>query len=64
MQKTTIDDINERRAALGTRLEALQARYTKQFNASRQLAFPQLQGTSNFLSQQLSRLPGATPVEQ
>jgi flagellar hook-associated protein 2 len=59
--KTTIDDINERRVALGTRLEALQARYTKQFNALDSL-LAQLQSTSGFLTQQLSRLPGATPI--
>jgi flagellar hook-associated protein 2 len=59
--KTTIDDINERRAALDTRLEALHARYTKQFNALDSL-LSQLQSTSSFLTQQLSRLPGATPL--
>ncbi len=59
--KTSIDDINERRAALTTRPEALHVRYTKQFNALDSL-LSQLQSTSNFLSQQLSRLPGATPL--
>lgn len=55
--KTSIDDINDRREALNTRLAALQARYTKQFNALDSL-MSQLQGTSNYLTQQLSRLPG------
>lgn len=55
--KSSIDVINERREALNTRLAALQTRYTKQFNALDSL-LAQLQGTSNFLTQQLSRLPG------
>ena len=55
--KSSIDVINERREALNTRLVALQTRYTKQFNALDGL-LSQLQGTSNFLTQQLSRLPG------
>jgi flagellar hook-associated protein 2 len=55
--KTSIDDINDRREALNVRLAALQTRYTKQFNALDTL-LAQLQGTSNFLSQQLSKLPG------
>lgn len=58
--RTFIDDINDRREALNLRLEALQKRYMKQFNALDSL-LAQLQGTSNFLSQQLSRLPGFTP---
>lgn len=59
--KTSIDFINERREALNTRLVALQARYTKQFNALDSL-LAQLQGTSNFLTQQLSKLPGSAPL--
>jgi flagellar hook-associated protein 2 len=55
--KTSIADINDRREALNVRLTALQTRYTKQFNALDTL-LAQLQGTSNFLSQQLSKLPG------
>jgi flagellar hook-associated protein 2 len=55
--KSTIDSIGERRAALAVRLTALQARYSKQFNALDGL-LSQLQGTSNFLNQQLSQLPG------
>jgi flagellar hook-associated protein 2 len=42
---------------------ALQARYTKQFNALDSL-LAQLQGTSNFLSQQLSQLPGTAPLRR
>ena len=57
--KSSIDAINDRREALTTRLTALQARYTKQFNALDGL-LAQLQGTSNFLNQQLSHLPGST----
>jgi len=57
--KSSIESINDRREALNTRLIALQARYTKQFNALDSL-LAQLQGTSNFLSQQLSQLPGST----
>jgi flagellar hook-associated protein 2 len=57
--KSSIESINDRREALNTRLTALQARYTKQFNALDSL-LAQLQGTSNFLNQQLSQLPGST----
>ncbi len=59
--KSSIEDINGRREALNRRLEALQARYTKQFNALDSL-LSQLQGTSNFLSQQLSQLPGSAAM--
>ena len=54
--KSSIDVINERREALNVRLAALQARYTKQFNALDSL-LAQLQSTSNFLTQQLGNLP-------
>lgn len=57
--KTSIADIAERREALSERLAALQTRYTREFNALDTL-MSQLQGTSNFLTQQLSRLPGWT----
>ena len=57
--KTSIADIAERREALTERLAALQKRYTREFNALDTL-MSQLQGTSNFLNQQLSRLPGWT----
>jgi flagellar hook-associated protein 2 len=59
--KSTIDSIGERREALAERLTALQARYTKQFNALDGL-LSQLQGTSNFLNQQLGQLPGSAPL--
>ena len=59
--KSSIDDINDRREALNERLLALQARYTKQFNALDSL-LSQLQGTSNFLNQQLSQLPGSAAM--
>ncbi len=61
--KSSIDFINERRETLNTRLVALQARYTKQFNALDGL-LSQLQGTSNFLTQQLSGLPGSAPLRR
>lgn len=59
--KSSIEDINDRREALNRRLAALQARYTKQFNALDSL-LSQLQGTSNFLNQQLSQLPGSATM--
>lgn len=55
--RSTIDSIGDQREALAERLTALQARYTKQFNALDGL-LSQLQGTSNYLTQQLSQLPG------
>jgi flagellar hook-associated protein 2 len=61
--KSTIDAIGERREALADRLTALQARYTRQFNALDGL-LSQLQGTSNFLNQQLSNLPGSAPLNR
>jgi flagellar hook-associated protein 2 len=57
--QSSIADITERREALNERLAALHVRYTREFNALDSL-LSQLQGTSNFLSQQLSRLPGWT----
>lgn len=54
--KSSIDDIGDRRQALTRRLEALHSRYLKQFNGLDSL-LAQMQSTSNFLSQQLSRLP-------
>jgi flagellar hook-associated protein 2 len=59
--KSSIDVINDRREALNQRLVALQTRYTKQFNALDSL-LAQLQGTSNFLNQQLGQLPGSAPL--
>lgn len=54
--KASIDDIGDQREALSRRLEGLHERYLRQFNALDGL-LAQLQSTSNFLSQQLSRLP-------
>ncbi len=56
--QATIDDINEQRERLGERLVILEARFLRQFNALDSLV-SQLSNTSNFLSQQLSNLPGA-----
>ncbi len=61
--KSSIDVINDRREELNTRLATLQARYTKQFNALDSL-LSQMQSTSNFLTQQLSRLPGSAPLKR
>jgi flagellar hook-associated protein 2 len=57
--KSSIDDISDQREALQERLAALQERYTRQFNALDGL-LSQLQNTSNFLTQQLAKLPGFT----
>jgi flagellar hook-associated protein 2 len=56
--KSSIADIDEQREALSTRLQGLQQRYLRQFNALDGL-LAQLNSTSNFLTQQLSQLPGA-----
>jgi flagellar hook-associated protein 2 len=56
--KSSIADIDEQREALSTRLQGLQQRYLRQFNALDGL-LAQLNSTSNFLAQQLSQLPGA-----
>jgi len=53
----SIQDISDQRATLTDRLTALQARYTKQFNALDSL-LAKLQSTSNYLTQQLANLPG------
>jgi flagellar hook-associated protein 2 len=53
----SIKDISDQRGALTDRLTALQARYTKQFNALDTL-LAKLQSTSNYLTQQLGNLPG------
>ena len=55
----SIKDIGTQRTVLTDRLTALQARYTKQFNALDSL-LAKLQGTSNYLAQQLGNLPGFT----
>ncbi|KAF0193032.1 MAG: flagellar hook-associated protein 2 [Gammaproteobacteria bacterium] len=55
----TIDNIEEDRVALNRRLETLEARLFAQFNAMDTLV-AQLSATSNFLTQQLAGLPGAS----
>lgn len=52
-------DITKQREALDARMQLLQARYTKQFNALDSL-LTQLQSTSSYLSQQLASLPGSS----
>jgi len=54
-----IESINEDRASLSQRLVSLEARLMRQFNAMDAL-LGQLSLTSNFLTQQLSNLPGFT----
>jgi flagellar hook-associated protein 2 len=58
---SSIKDIGDQRSELNDRLAALQDRYLKQFNALDSM-LAQLQSTSNFLTQQLANLPGATPL--
>jgi flagellar hook-associated protein 2 len=55
--KSSIADIDDQREALNTRLQGLQERYLRQFNALDGL-LAQLNSTSNFLTQQLNQLPG------
>ena len=54
---TRIENINEQRSALNTKLDTLEARLYKQFNAMDQIV-AQLQSTGSFLEQQLDNLPG------
>ncbi|WP_127476416.1 flagellar filament capping protein FliD [Sulfurivermis fontis] len=56
--QSQIDDIGKQREALAARLEALEARYMKQFTALDTL-MARMQSTSNWLSNQLAALPGA-----
>ncbi|MEH6616215.1 MAG: flagellar filament capping protein FliD [Porticoccus sp.] len=51
-----IDDIGDQREVLSRRMESIEARYRAKFNALDML-LSRLQGTSNFLTQQLSSLP-------
>lgn len=53
-----IDDIGDQREVLNRRMESFEARYRAQFNAL-DLLLSRLQGTSNFLTQQLASLPKA-----
>lgn len=55
---TTIEGFGDDRAALNDRLASLETRLLRQFNALDSL-LAQLTSTSNFLTQQLSNLPGA-----
>ncbi len=55
--QTQIDSYSDQRDALNERLEALETRLLRQFNALDSL-MAQLSSTSNFLTQQLSSLPG------
>jgi len=57
--QASIADIGDRRAALEVRLTAVEARLLRQFNALDSL-LAQLKGTSDYLAQQLSSLPGFT----
>jgi flagellar hook-associated protein 2 len=52
----SVGRIAEDRVALDRRLEALEARFRRQFNALDSL-LANLQGTSNFLTQQLANIP-------
>lgn len=58
-----IERITDDRTSLGQRLTSLEARLTRQFNAMDAL-LGELSTTSNFLSQQLSNLPGFTTKRQ
>ncbi len=58
--EVTIEGLVERGEALNERLASLEARLLRQFNALDSL-LGQLSTTSNFLSTQLSSLPGFTP---
>jgi flagellar hook-associated protein 2 len=54
-----IEGFGDDREALGERLASLEARLFRQFNALDSL-LAELNSTSNFLTQQLNNLPGAT----
>ncbi len=54
---TRIERINEQRTALNNKLDTLETRLFKQFNAMDTIV-AQLQSTGNFLEQQLAILPG------
>lgn len=53
----SLSDISDRREALAARMDELQSRYLRQFNALDGL-LAQMQSTGNFLTQQLAALPG------
>jgi len=52
-----LDDLQEQRETLDSRMQAVEQRYRDQFNALDSL-LAQLQSTSTYLSQQLENLPG------
>ncbi|MFW5443923.1 MAG: flagellar filament capping protein FliD [Methylococcaceae bacterium] len=54
---TRIENLNEQRTALDNKLDTLEARLFKQFNAMDAIV-AQLQSTGSFLEQQLDNLPG------
>ena len=54
---TRIERLNEQRTALDNKMDTLEARLFKQFNAMDQIV-AQLQSTGTFLEQQLKNLPG------
>lgn len=56
--ESRIDNLVDRQIAFERRLETVESRYLKQFSALDSLV-GQLQGTSQFLTSQLSQLPGA-----
>lgn len=53
----SLSDIGDQRDALAARMDELQSRYLRQFNALDGL-LAQMQSTGNFLTQQLAALPG------
>ena len=53
----SLSDISDQRDALAARMEELESRYLRQFNALDGL-LAQMQSTGNFLTQQLAALPG------
>lgn len=57
--QTRLDDVSDQRDALNLRMAAVERRYRAQFTALDSL-LGQLQTTSNYLTQQLSNLPGSS----
>ena len=57
--ESRIEEFSDQREALGERLASLETRLFRQFTALDSL-ISQLSSTSNFLTQQLSNLPGFT----
>ena len=61
--ESQIESLNEDRVSLNERLASLETRLLRQFNALDSL-LAQLNSTSNFLTQQLSNLPGTERPNQ